>query len=65
MNIQEKNMAGYTATPVACEGAGAGIEKVTGVFGQEHRLTNRPTNQPTDQPTYGRTKQGIESRARD
>ena len=26
--------------------------------------TDQPTNRPTDQPTNGRTKRGIESRAR-
>ena len=29
------NKAGYTATLIACEWAGAAIEKVTGLFGQE------------------------------
>ena len=29
------------------------------------RPTDRPTNRPTDQPTDGRTKRGIELRARD
>ena len=29
------NKAGYTATLVACGGAGAVMEKVTGAFGQE------------------------------
>ena len=31
----EENKAGCTATPVACGWAGAVMEKVTGVFGQE------------------------------
>ena len=31
----EENKAGYTATLVACGGAGAVMEKVTGAFGQE------------------------------
>ena len=33
-NLEEKNKAGYTATPVACGWAGAIIE-VTRSFGQE------------------------------
>ena len=33
--VQQKNKAGYTATPVACRWAGAVLEKVTRAFGQE------------------------------
>ena len=32
------NKAGYTATPVACRGAGAVLEKVTGAFGGSSKL---------------------------
>ena len=32
---KKKNMAGYTATLVACGWAGAVMEKVTGAFGRE------------------------------
>ena len=55
------------ATLVACEWAGAVLEKVTGAFGQEQWAqnaqkrrkskmgTDRPTNQPTDQQTDGQS----------
>ena len=33
---KKENKAGYTATLVACGGAGAVQEKVTGASGQEH-----------------------------
>ena len=36
-----------------------------GGVGPTNQPTNQPTSQPTNQPTNGRTKQGVESRARD
>ena len=54
------NKAGYMATPVACRGAGAVLEKVTGAFGGSSKLKKLknakkvkrgPTDRPTDQPT--------------
>ena len=51
------NKAGYTATPVACRGAGAVLEKVTGAFGGSSKLKKLKNakkvkrGQPTDRPT--------------
>ena len=68
--LSTKNKAGYTATEVACGWAGATFE-VTRPFGQDqwgqkNKIIKKikrdgTTNRPTDR----RTKQVVESRARD